>query len=60
MADHDLEVGVVIDLNVSGCGCTGGFESDGGVRGDVCIEATPIPRCLPLSSNREKTCSKGP
>jgi hypothetical protein len=53
MTNHDLKVGVIIDLDIGGCGCAGVLESDrgGGVRADVGEEAAPVPRCLPLGSS---------
>lgn len=53
MTDHDLKIGAIVDLDICGRGCTGGLERDrGACPADVGEETTPIPRCLPLGSDR--------
>lgn len=48
MTGHNLEIGVVVDLDIDGSGCTGGLEVDSTARTDVAEEASPVPRRLPL------------
>ena len=53
MTDHNLKVCVIVNLDIGGCGCTGGLEGDRSVCSDVAEETAPVPRCLPLDSRRE-------
>ena len=48
MTDHDLEIGVIVDLDINSCGSAGGRESDGSTRGDAGEEMAFVPRRLPL------------
>ena len=48
MTDHGLEIGAVIDLDISSSGSAGVRESDGSARGDAGKETAFVPRRLPL------------
>lgn len=51
MTDHDLKVGVIVDLDIGRCGCARGLESN--TCDDVVKEVIPVPRCLPLGPHFE-------
>ena len=48
MAGHDLEVGVIVDLDIDRGSSPGGREHDRSRRANICEETVPVPRCLPL------------
>lgn len=48
MADHGLEVGIIVDLDIDWGGGGGGRESDRIARGNASEETVPVPGCLPL------------
>ena len=54
MTNHDLKVGVVVDLNVCGRIGSGGLEVYGCTCGDIVEKAVFIPRCLPLGGTVSK------
>ena len=50
MASHDLEVGVIVDLDVDGGSIARGRERDRSTWTNIREETVSVPRCLPLRS----------
>jgi hypothetical protein len=48
VAGHDLEVGVVVDLDIDRGSSPGGGERDRTPWANTSEEAVSVPRCLPL------------
>lgn len=50
VACHDLEVGVIVNLDISRGRSAGGRERDRSLWANIREEAVSVPRCLPLGS----------
>lgn len=48
MANHGLEVGAIVDLDIGGGGSAGGRELDRSAGADICEETALVPCRLPL------------